>query len=226
MKITFLGHAAVLIETGEHNIIIDPFLEGNPQFPKNFVLPKIDYILVSHGHGDHLGDTEKIAKKDGSTVITNYELSNFLAKKGIKVHPMHIGGSFVFPFGKLKLFPALHGSSIIEGEQIIYGGNPCGFVLEHKGKRIYHAGDTGLTMEMELLSDKHIDLAFIPIGGNFVMDIENGFEAVRMFKPKKVVPMHYNTWDIIKADAELFRKKIEELGVECLIMKPGESIEL
>lgn len=223
MKITFLGHAAFLIET-DKNILIDPFITGNPAYPSGFNLPNIDYILVTHGHSDHLGDTIELSKKYNATVITNFEISNYLQTKGVKnIHPMHIGGTFKFEFGKLKMTPALHGSGIIDGNNIIYGGNPCGFVIYGK-KSIYHAGDTGLTKDMELLTG--IDVALLPIGGNFVMDVEDAIKAVEMIKPKIVVPMHYNTWDIINADDKLFKKEVEKRGMECKILNPGEVLEV
>ncbi|PLV59886.1 metal-dependent hydrolase [Thermotoga sp. KOL6] len=226
MKVTFLGHAAVLIED-KKNIIIDPFITGNPVASLKLEdLPKIDYILVTHGHGDHLGDTVEIAKKNDATVISNYEICQYLSKKGLKTHAMHIGGSYLFDFGRVKMTPAVHGSSIIEGEKIIYGGNPGGFLVTIDDKKIYHAGDTGLTKEMELLTNENIDLAFLPIGGNFVMDVEDAVLAASMIKPKKVIPMHYGTWEIIFADVELFRKKVEDEGIECVILEPGDSLEL
>lgn len=226
MKLTFLGHAVLLIEEIEekYNIIIDPFITGNPAYPEDFILPKLDYILLTHGHGDHLGNTVELCKKFESTVISNYEICSYLQLKGCKVHPMHIGGVFYFEFGKVKLTPALHGSSIIDGDKIIYGGNPCGFLLKVEGKNIYHAGDTGLTKEFELLKD--IDVAFLPIGGNFVMDIEDAMTAVEMIRPKTVVPIHYNTWEIIKADVEKFKESAERLGVECIIMEPRQTLKL
>lgn len=225
MKVRFLGHAAVLIE-GKHNIIIDPFISGNPVCPvKVSDLPKIDYILVTHGHGDHLGDTVEIAKNNDATVITNFEISLYLQKKGVKVHSMHIGGRYIFDFGTLKMTPALHGSGILEGDEVIYGGNPCGFLLAIDGKKIYHAGDTGLTKDMELLREESVDLAFLPIGGNYVMDVLDAVKAVEFIRPKKVVPIHYGTWELILADVDLFKKKVEEMGVECIVMKPGDVLE-
>ncbi|SHH46194.1 metal-dependent hydrolase [Thermosipho atlanticus] len=223
MKITFLGHAVFLIES-KKSIIIDPFISGNPAFPIDFQLPQIDYILVTHGHGDHIGNTVELSKKFNSTVISNFEICNYLQKKGVKnVHPMHIGGSKEFDFGKLKMTPAVHGSGIIENDEIIYGGNPGGFLLKME-KSIYHAGDTGLTKDMEFV--KGVDIALLPIGGNFVMDVDDAVKAVEIIQPKIVIPMHYNTWDIIKADAEKFKILVEKLDVQCKILKPGEWLEV
>ncbi len=227
MKIKFLGHAAVLVELNEKNLLIDPFISDNPCCPiKISDLPRIHYILVTHGHADHLGDTVKIAKSDGATVIANFELSSFISRHGVSTHPMHIGGKYVFEFGSVKLTPALHGSSVVEGDLPVYAGNPCGFLIEADGKKIYHAGDTGLTKEMELLARENIDVAMLPIGGNFVMDMWDAVEAAKMIKPKVVVPIHYNTWPVIKADPEKFAKELEKIGVKCTVLKPGETIEL
>ncbi len=227
MKIKFFGHSCFKIES-DYNFIVDPFLESNPiaKYEED-ELKNLDYILVTHGHGDHLGDTLNISKKYGATVISNFEIINYLIMKGLeKGHPMHVGGRTTFDFGKLKMTNAIHGSGIIDNNTIIDGGNPGGFLIYIDGKKIYHAGDTGLTKDMELLERENIDIAMIPIGGNFVMDVEDAVLAVKMIKPKRVIPMHYNTWEIINADAISFKNKVESLKVKCEIMNPGDSIEI
>lgn len=227
MRIQYLGHSVLMVETKGKRLILDPFITGNPQCPISVEeLPKVNYVLVTHGHGDHIGDTIKISKRDGATVISNAEICGYLSEKGVKTHPMHIGGSFSFDFGKVKLTPAFHGSSIDDDKGVIYGGMPAGFLVESEGKKLYHAGDTGLTVEMQLLKDEKVDVAFLPIGGNYVMDVTDAIRATSFIMPKKVVPMHYNTWDVIKANANEFKTGVESMRVECLIMKPGEWIEI
>ncbi len=227
MKVQYLGHSVLMVETQGTRLILDPFIEGNPQCPVSVdELPKVDYVLVTHGHGDHIGNAVEISKRDGATVISNFEICNYLESKGVKTHPMHIGGKFSFEFGNVKLTPAFHGSSISDGNNVIYAGMPAGFLLESNGKKLYHAGDTGLTVEMQLLRDELIDVAFLPVGGNFVMDVSDAIRATSFIMPKKVVPIHYNTWDIIKADTEKFKTGVEHIKVECLIMKPGEWINV
>ncbi len=226
MRLTFIGHAAVLIE-GSKRLIVDPFLRDNPVSNlKLDDLPKIDYILVTHGHGDHLGDTLDIAKKHGSIVISNFEIGLYLQKKGLdRVHTMHIGGSYDFGDLWVKMTPALHGSSIVENGEVLYGGNPGGFLIQMDSKVIYHAGDTGLTKDMELLGDAGIDVAFLPIGGNYTMDVKDAVRATGMISPKVVVPIHYGTWPLIEADPREFCSKVENI-CECRILKPGESFEI
>ena len=226
MKLTFLGHSVVMIENKDFRGIIDPFITGNSQC--NLSLDDIDgitHIFVTHGHGDHMGDTCALAEKCNSMVIANHEISHYLSKKGLKkVHSMHIGGKFKFDFGSVKMTTATHGSGIEDGEDMLYGGNPCGFLIEIDGKKIYHAGDTGLTMDMKLLEDEDIDVAFLPIGGNFTMDVKDAAKACKFIKPDKAVPIHYNTFDAIKTDPKKFKKRAEY--AEVLILEPGESIEL
>ncbi len=224
MKITYFGHSAFLVQAKEFNALIDPFLTGNPHTnitPDD--LENITHIFVTHGHNDHLGDTEIIAKKCNSLVICNAEIADFLSQKGIKTHSMHIGGRKSFAFGTVKMTPALHGSGITSKEGMIEGGNPGGFVLEIEGKKIYHAGDTGLSMEMKLLERENIDLALLPIGGNFTMDVEDATVATEFIKPKMVIPMHYKTFPVLEGSPEEFQNKIKDTEIK--ILNPGESFE-
>ena len=225
MKIRSLGHSAFMIEGEGIKALIDPFISGNPNSDISIEdLKDITHVFVTHGHGDHLGDTINIAKRDNAKVICNFEIGQFLSDKGLSVHTMHIGGRTSFEFGKVKMTPALHGSGIYNGDYFICGGNPCGFIIEIEGKKVYHAGDTGLTMDMKLLQDENIDIALIPIGGNYTMDIEDAIKAVDFIKPQKVIPMHYNTFPVINADPEEFREKVRNTEVK--IMSVGEIIEI
>lgn len=225
MKVTFLGHSAFIIEEGDFKAIIDPFISGNPQAKTKVEdIKGLTHIFVSHGHGDHIGDTIELAKHNDVLVITNDEISNYLADKGLNVHGMHIGGRYTFDFGTVKLTPALHGSAITtEDGNVVDGGNPCGFVIEVNGKRVYHTGDTGLTMDMKLLEIENIDLALVPIGGNYTMDIDDAVRAVGFIKPKLTIPMHYDTFPLIEADPKEFKEKNKES--ETLILNIDESYE-
>ena len=228
-KLTFLGHACWLIEGSSGKVIIDPFLTGNPQAaakPEDIV---VDAVLVTHGHGDHLGDAVDIARRCNAVVVAPFELANFCASKGANIHPMHIGGSKEFPFGWVKLVPAAHGSAYVSDDSnVVYTGNPCGFLLKMDGKLIYHAGDTGLIADMELLGRLYqIDVALLPIGDNFTMGPADALEAVKMIKPKVVIPMHYDTWDVIAQDPNAFCERVKkETSSDCVVVKPGESYEI
>ncbi len=229
VKLTFLGHACWLIESPQGKVIIDPFLNGNPQAVKKPEDIVVDAILVTHGHGDHLGDAIAISKKNNAVIVAPYELATFCGSKGANVHPMHIGGSREFPFGWVKLVPASHGSGYVDEKgQILYLGNPCGFILKTAGKVIYHAGDTGVIADMELIGKMYkVDVALLPIGGNFTMDPEDALCAVKMIKPKVVIPMHYSTWPLIEQDPNAFVERVNrETETKGVVVKPGETYEV
>ena len=225
MKLTYLGHSVLLIEEGEFKGIIDPFITGNPLCKISVEdLYNITHIFITHGHGDHIGDTVQIARMNNSLIITNHEIADFLGKSKLRTHSMHIGGRTKFDFGTVKMTNALHGSGISYNGNIICGGNPGGFVIEINGKKIYHAGDTGLTYDMKLLEDEKIDAAFIPIGGNYTMDIDDAVKAVDFIKPKITVPIHYNTFEVINADPEIFKNKVKSSQV--VILNVNESMNI
>ncbi len=223
MLVRYLGHSAFYVEGSDVKLLIDPFLSGNPKASASAdSFQEMDYIFVTHGHGDHLGDTVDIAKRTGAIVVCNYEISVYLSDKGVSCHPMHIGGSYAFSFGRVKMTPALHGSGIQTDHGMVPGGMAGGFLLEVDGKKLYHAGDTGLTKEMELLRDEGIEVAMIPIGGNFTMDIQDGARASDMIRPNHVIPMHYDTFEVIKVDPEAFAAMVGGV-VDVVILKPGEE---
>ncbi len=225
LKVTWYSHACLLVETGETKLLVDPFFTGNPLSPIEAGAVVADYILVSHGHGDHLGDTVNIARRTGATVISNFEIQNWLVNQGIKnVHPQHIGGGFDYPWGRVKLTMAQHGSALPDGT---YGGNPCGFLFYIQGKKIYHACDTGLFYDMKLIGEEGIDLAFLPIGDNFTMGPDDALRAVKLIEPKQVVPIHYDTFDLIKQDPNAWAEKVEkETSAKATVLKLGDHLEL
>src|SRR5262249_36680489 len=190
-RVRGLGHACLLLETDGQRVLIDPFLTGNPAAAAKASEVPADFILVSHGHGDHVGDTIDIAKRTGATVVCNYEISLWLEKQGVKkAHGMQHGGAHGFPFGKVKLTLAFHGSALPDGST---GGNPCGFLITTKdGKKVYDAADTGLFGDMKLIGEEGIDLAILPIGDNYTMGPDDALRAVKLIAPKKVLPIHYN----------------------------------
>ncbi|HEY4708028.1 MAG TPA: metal-dependent hydrolase [Thermodesulfobacteriota bacterium] len=223
MKITWQGHSCFIIEAEGKSIIIDPFLSANPLAKIKPEAVKVDAVLVTHGHSDHLGDAVEISKSSKAPVIGTFELVNYCTDKGATGHPMHIGGSHTFPFGRVKLTIAHHGSTTDTGPV----GNPCGFIVNMGGKTIYHAGDTGLFSDMALIGDiNDIDCAMLPIGDNFTMGIEDAARAVGFLRAKTVIPMHYNTFDVIRQNPEEFRQRLSGKPVKVVVLKPGESIEI
>lgn len=222
---TWYGHAAVGLDIDGTQILVDPFLTGNPAASITASAVKPQFILLSHGHGDHLGDTISIAKRTGATVISNFELIEWLQKKGVPGHGQHLGGGFHYPFGYVKLTLALHGSALPDGS---YGGNPCGFLITTQGgKKIYLACDTGLFGDMRLIGEEGIDLAVLPIGDNFTMGPTDALRAVKMIQPRHVTPIHYNTFELIQQDAQAWAQQVQaETSAQPHILKPGESFTL
>ncbi len=225
VQITWYGHACFLIETGNHRLLTDPFITGNPQAPISAEEVEADTILVSHGHGDHIGDTVALAKRTHAMVIANFEIHNWVVSQGIEnAHPMHIGGAHRFDWGKVKLTIAHHGSSLPDGS---YGGNPCGFLFYLEDKKLYHACDTGLFYDMTLIGDEGIDLAILPIGDNFTMGPEDALRAVKLIRPKMAVPIHYNTFDVIKQDPGKWTDAVTaQTDCEGKVMQPGDTLAL
>ena len=224
-KITWYGHAALGFETGGYRVLVDPFFSGNPAASTTADKVSADFILLSHGHGDHVGDTEAIAKRTGATVISNAEISSWLDNKGIKTHAQHLGGGYRHPFGYLKLTFALHGSGLPDGS---YGGSSAGFLLTtNEGEKIYLAQDTGLFGDMALIGEEGLDLAILPIGDNFTMGPDDALRAVKLLHPKVVIPMHYNTWDLIAQDPVAWSQDVQsKTGTRVQILKPGQSFSL
>lgn len=226
MKVSYHGHSIVKIETEGKTILIDPFINGNELTDLKVEDQKVDFIVLTHGHNDHVGDTVEIAKANDALVIATAELSTYLSWQGLKTHPLNLGGSAQFDFGKVKLTQAFHSSSYTtEDNEIIYTGMPAGVLLFIEGKTIYHAGDTSLFSDMKLIGERHpLDLAFLPIGDNFTMGPEDAATAVEFLKPKTVVPIHYNTFPFIKQNPQDFVDLVHSAEVK--VLSAGEGLEL
>ena len=224
MIFQFLGQSGFFVQTGEHELLIDPFLTGNDKAvskPEDF---SPSYIILTHAHGDHFGDTEAIAKRSGATVVSSFEVVTYLGKKDLKGQPLNIGGQVTLPFGTVKQTPAWHSNSLPDGT---YAGMPAGIILGLEGKRIYHAGDTGLFSDMTLIGQGGLDLAILPIGDLLTMGPADALKAVKLLKPKQVIPVHYDTFPMIEQDAGAFKTAVEgETDAEVVILKPGERLTL
>ena len=224
MKIKYFAHSAFMISTDKANILIDPFLNGNPNSKTKAEEVCADYIVLTHAHGDHVGDAFSIAKRCNSLFICVNELADYCISKGFRAHNMHIGGSHKFDFGKVKFTIAHHGSITPDNT---YAGEPAGVLLTVENKIIYHTGDTGLFYDMKLIGELNkVDLMLLPIGDNFTMGIEDAVKAVEFVNPKLAIPMHYNTFPVIESDPYRFKSLCEKNGFNSRILNYGEEITL
>lgn len=225
MKTTYYGQSTIMIETEGKRLLFDPFITPNPaakDIDINALKP--DYILVSHGHGDHVTDLVAIQKSSDAKVICIAEIADWLNKQGIdNVHGMNIGGGFNFDFGRVKMVNAVHSSTLPDGSP---GGNPAGFVLYSEGKKIYFAGDTALTYDMKLLDDENLDWAFLPIGDNYTMGIDDAIKATSFINCKNVIGIHYDTFPVISIDKTEAIEKFTAAGVTIKLPGIGEAIDL
>ncbi|MDY0221653.1 MAG: metal-dependent hydrolase [Desulfobacterium sp.] len=225
MRLKYFSHSAFQITTDSGLVIlIDPFLDGNPTSPTTSDKVKADFIVLTHAHGDHVGDSFKIAKRCDSLFICVNELANYCISKGFRAHNMHIGGSHKFDFGTLKFTIAHHGSMTPDNT---YGGEPAGVILSIDGKVLYHTGDTGLFYDMKLIGEMTtIDYMLLPIGDNFTMGITDAVKAVELADPGVAIPMHYNTFPVIEAEPLEFKQRIKKIGKRSIVMEYGEEIDL
>ncbi len=223
-QVTFFGHGTFGLKINDFQILIDPFFSGNPSTQTKPGDLNPDYILITHGHGDHVGDAVEIANQTGAKVIANAEIARWMGAKGAETFPQHIGGGHDYPFGYVKLTLAVHGSSMPDGS---YGGMPAGFLITTPDQeKIYFAGDTGLFGDMRLIGEEGIHLAALPIGDNYTMGPDDALRAVKMIRPQHVIPAHYNTWPLIAQDPEAWKKRVEgETDTSVHIMKADTSFD-
>lgn len=223
MKVTYYGHACFAAQVSNRTLLFDPFITGN-ELAKGIDVGKIsaDFILISHGHADHIADAVSIAKRTGATVISNFEIITWLGKQGVqKAHPLNHGGGHAFEFGRVKLVNAIHSSSLPDGT---YGGNPGGFVIESAEGNFYYSGDTALTMDMKFIGDSvPLKLAVLCLGDNFTMGVDDAIEAARLVRCNDILGVHYNTFPPIRIDETAAVQKFKKAGKNLHLLAPGAS---
>lgn len=221
---TWLGHGTQMLDVDGTRVLLDPFFTGNPAASIRADAVQCDYILVSHGHGDHVADLVAVGQRTGAPVISNFEIVTWAQSQGLNGHGMSIGGGHQFPFGYVKLTQAQHGSAMPDGS---YGGQPAGFMVYAGDRTIYLAGDTGLFGDMQLIGDEGVTLATLPIGDNFTMGPGDALRAAKLLRARHYIPVHYNTWPLIAQDASAWAERVQaETGAEVHVLKPGESFTL
>jgi L-ascorbate metabolism protein UlaG (beta-lactamase superfamily) len=223
IKVTWLSHSAFRLDINEMVVLIDPFLSGNPLAAADPDEIPADFILLTHAHGDHLGDTVEIAKRTGAQVIGSWEIGEWMLRQGVQnVHQQNTGGGFIHPFGHTKFVKADHSSSFPDGT---YGGQANGIVLTINGMRLYFAGDTALFSDMHLIGEMGIEVAFLPIGDNFTMGPEDSIRAIQYIRPRATFPIHYNTFPVIHQDASAWARRVHnETSAKAIVVDPGSSI--
>ncbi|UOF92090.1 metal-dependent hydrolase [Fodinisporobacter ferrooxydans] len=229
MEILYHGHSCIQVTNNGISFIVDPFLTGNPLAKAKAEDIKVQYVLLTHGHFDHIADAVQIAKQNDATVIATFELASYMGMQGVKNHPMNLGGSYAFEFGKAKMTQAFHSSGFVmeEEQKIIYLGMPGGFLITIGDSTLYHAGDTALFGDMKLIGERHsIDLAFLPIGDNFTMGPDDAVQAAEWIQAKVTVPVHYNTFPPIRQDGAEFVRSLAAKGLQGRALQPGETIIL
>lgn len=221
MQVTYYGHSSFMVEVGTHKLLFDPFITPNPLAASIDVsVLRPDYILLSHGHQDHVADAAVIQQQSGATIISNFEIATWYNKQGITLtHPMNHGGQYTFPFGTVKYVNAVHSSSMPDGS---YGGQPGGFIVTTEEGAFYYAGDTALTMDMQLFGRRDLSFSFLPIGDNFTMGIDDAVTAAGMLKCKRIIGMHYDTFPPITIDHDEARRRFRNAEVELILLPVGE----